>query len=167
MSFMEQTAARYTTRNYSDRPVEEEKIDMILEAGNRSPSAKNLQPVRILVARSDDALAKLAKTANLYGAPLGLIAIVRKDLAWKRPFDGKNFGDIDASIVMTQMMYEAQEQGLGTTWIGYFDPSVLKMELSLADDEEVSAVLAVGYRADETSANHGNRIPISEFVKYL
>ena len=164
---MEQTAARYTTRNYSDRPVEEEKIDMILEAGNRSPSAKNLQPVRILVARSDDALAKLAKTANLYEAPLGLIAIVRKDLAWKRPFDGKNFGDIDASIVMTQMMYEAQEQGLGTTWIGYFDPSVLKMELSLADDEEVSAVLAVGYRADETSANHGNRIPISEFVKYL
>lgn len=167
MSFMEQTAERYTTRSYSEKPVEKEKIDMILEAGNRSPSARNLQPVRVLVAASDDSLARLAKAANLYGAPLGLVAIVRRDLAWKRPFDGKNFGDIDASIVMTQMMYEAQEQGLGTTWIGYFDPSVLRTELRLTDNEEISAILAVGYRADETSANHGNRIPMSEFARYL
>lgn len=167
MSFMEQTAERYTTRSYSEKPVEKEKIDMILEAGNRSPSARNLQPVRVLVAASDDSLARLAKAANLYGAPLGLVAIVRRDLAWKRPFDGKNFGDIDASIVMTQMMYEAQEQGLGTTWIGYFDPSVLRTELRLTDNEEVSAILAVGYRADETSANHGNRIPMSEFARFL
>lgn len=167
MSFMEQTEARYSSRKYSERPVEKEKIDAILEAGRRSPSAKNLQPTRVLVAESPDALGRIAKAANLFKAPVGLVVISKRDTAWKRPFDGKNFGDIDASIVMTQMMYEAQELDLGTVWIGYFDPAVLKSELALGEDEEVSAILAVGYRADETSANHGNRIPMSEFAKRI
>lgn len=167
MSFMEQTAERYSSRKYSNEPVEKEKIDAILEAGRRSPTAKNLQPARILVAETPESLGKLAKTANLYKAPVGLVVVVRTDVAWTRPFDDKNFGDIDASIVTTQMMYEAQEQGLGTVWIGYFDPAVLKKELGLAENEEVSAILAVGYRADDTSNNHGNRIPMSEFAERI
>ncbi len=167
MTFMELTAERYSSRKYSSKPVEKEKIDAILEAGRLSPTAKNLQPVRVLVAETPESLGKLAKTANLYGAPVGLVVIARTDIAWTRPFDCKNFGDIDASIVTTQMMYEAQEQGLGTVWIGYFEPAVLKGELCLAEKEEVSAILAVGYRADETSRNHGNRIPMCEFAKRI
>lgn len=81
-----------------------------------------------------------------------------------RPFDGKNFGDIDASIVTTQMMYEAQELGLGSVWIGYFEPNIIKEEFGLGENEEASSILAVGYRADETSANHGKRNPMYEFA---
>ena len=163
MDFMGLAEERYSSRKYSDRPVEQEKVDAILEAGRLAPTAKNLQPVRVLVADTPEAHAKLAKTARLYGAPLGLVAVVDRDVSWTRPFDGKDFGDIDASIVITQMMYEAQSLGLGSVWIGYFDPAVLKEELGLKESEEVSGILAVGYRADETSNNHGNRKGIDEF----
>ncbi len=87
MSFMELTAERYSSRKYSSKPVEKEKIDAILEAGRLSPTAKNLQPVRVLVAETPESLGKLAKTANLYGAPVGLVVIARTDIAWTRPFD--------------------------------------------------------------------------------
>ncbi len=163
MDFIGLAKDRYSSRKYSDRPVEQEKVDAILEAGRLAPTAKNLQPVRILLADTPEAHAKLKKTANLYGAPLGFVAVVDKDVSWTRPFDGKDFGDIDASIVLTQMMYEAQSLGLGSVWIGYFDPAVLKEELGLKENEEVSGILAVGYRDDETSRNHGVRKAPEEF----
>ncbi len=167
MTFIDLANERYSSRKYLDTPVENEKIESILEAGRMSPTAKNLQPARVIVAESQEALAKLGKTARLYGAPLGLVVVVDVEKAWVRPFDGKNFGDIDASIVVTQMMYRAQELGLGSVWIGYFDPVILKEELGLKDNEEVSAILAVGYKDDDTSANHGNRMPASEFSERI
>ncbi len=167
MTFMDLVNERYSSRQYLDKPVEKEKIDSILEAGRMSPTAKNLQPVRVLVADDDESLGKLGKTARLYGATLGLAVIVDTEKAWVRPFDGKNFGDVDASIVMTQMMYRAQELGLGSVWIGYFDPKVLKVELGLDDTEEVSSILAIGYKDDETSTNHGVRKPMDEFSKAI
>lgn len=157
MTFMELAAGRYSSRCYQDRPVEAGKIDAIVEAGRLAPTAKNLQPVRVIVADDADGLGRIAKTANLYGAPLGIVVVADTDRAWRRPFDGKSFADIDASIVTTQMMYEAQDLGLGTVWIGYFDPAVIRSEFGLAENEEPSAILAVGYRADETSRNHGKR----------
>lgn len=167
MDFMGLAEERYSSRKYEDRPVEPEKVEAILEAGRLAPTAKNLQPVRVLVADTPGAHEKLAKAANLYGAPLGLVAVVERDVSWTRPFDGKDFGDIDASIVITQMMYEARSLGLGSVWIGYFDPAVLKRELGLKGSEEVSGILAVGYSADETSPNHGNRKGIDLFAGRL
>ncbi|MDO5861708.1 MAG: nitroreductase family protein [Thermoplasmata archaeon] len=164
MSFMELAEERYSSRQYQDRPVEKEKVDAILEAGRIAPTAKNLQPARVIVVDSAEGMAKIAKTARLYGATLALIVVADSERAWVRPFDGKNFGDIDASIVTTQMMYEAQELGLGSVWIGYFDPKLIKEEFGLAESEEASSILAVGYRADETSANHGKRNPMDVFA---
>lgn len=163
MTFMELARERYSSRAYQDRPVEEEKVRAILEAGRIAPTAKNLQPARVIAASSPEALGRIAKTARLYGAPLGLIVVSDSAKAWTRPFDGKSFADIDASIVTTQMMYAAQELGLGSVWIGYFDPAVIKAEFGLGETEEASAILAVGYRADETSRNHGVRNPPGEF----
>jgi len=167
MDFEELVRERFSARSYLDRPVEKEKIEAILEAGRLAPSAKNLQPTRVLVAEGAEALSKISKGANLYGAPLALVAVSERDAAWTRPFDGKNFGDIDASIVVSQMMYAAQDLGLRSVWIGYFDPAVMKKELDLDDGEEVSSVLAVGYSSEQTSRNHGNRIAMSEFARRL
>lgn len=165
MTFMELAEGRYSSRKYRDAPVEDAKIDLILEAGRLAPSAKNLQPVRIIAVSSAEGLAEVSRTARLYGAPLALIVVADSSRAWRRPFDDKVFGDIDATIVATQMMYEAQELGLGSVWIGYFDPAAIKESFGLAADEEASAIIAVGYRDDETSANHGVRKPMSEFAE--
>lgn len=161
--FDELTRIRYSSRRYTDRPVEKEKVDIILEAGRNAPTARNLQPVRVLVADDDESLGKLAKAANLFGARLGLVAVADRSKAWTRPFDGKCFADIDGSIIITQMMYAATELGLGTLWIGHFDPAVLSKELDISDDEEIVSILAVGYKDDETSPNHGKRKPMSDF----
>lgn len=145
--------------------MSEEDLNRILEAGRLSPTAKNLQPVRVIIADTPESLGKVSETARLYGAPLALIVVADSSKAWQRPFDGKVFGDIDASIVTTQMMYEATDLGLGTVWIGYFDPAIIKAEFGLGETEEASAILAVGHRADETSANHGVRMPIGDFAR--
>lgn len=165
MSFMTLAEERYSSREYTDEPVSEEDTGRILEAGRLAPSAKNLQPTRVIAVSSPEGLAAVSRTARLYGATLALIVVADGSKAWVRPFDGKAFGDIDATIVAAQMMYEAQDLGLGSVWIGYFDPAAIKESFGLAADEEASAIIAVGHRADDTSRNHGVRKPMEEFAE--
>lgn len=64
MDFTELAAKRYSVRNYADRPVEPEKIQAVLEAGRLAPTAKNLQPQRIRVIQSPEALAKIREVVR-------------------------------------------------------------------------------------------------------
>ena len=73
MSFIEIAKKRYSVRNYSDRKVEKEKLEKILQAAHVAPTAANLQPVRLLVVESKKVLEKIGKGANFYGAPLAII----------------------------------------------------------------------------------------------
>ena len=59
MEFMKLAAQRYSVRKFSDAPVEPEKLSAVLEAGNVAPTAKNLQPQRIYVLSSVEALEKV------------------------------------------------------------------------------------------------------------
>ena len=54
MDFAKLSAERYSLRKYSDKPVEEEKLALILEAGRNAPTAHNLQPQRIFVIKSPE-----------------------------------------------------------------------------------------------------------------
>ena len=56
MTFMELAKNRYSERYFDSRPVEQDKIDKILEAGQASPTACNYQPQRIYVIRSREAM---------------------------------------------------------------------------------------------------------------
>lgn len=60
------------------------------------------------------------------GAPLAIIVCADHNKAWVRPFDKKQTGDIDASILTDHMMLQATELGLGTVWVCYFKPDVIK-----------------------------------------
>lgn len=93
--------------------------------------------------------------------------MLTNNVAWKRPFDGKNTVDIDASIVTDHMMLQATELGLGTVWICYFKPDVLKKEFNIPDHVEPVNILAVGYAAGESSSpdRHDKlRKPLKETV---
>lgn len=74
--------------------------------------------------------------------------------------------DIDASIVTTQMMYEATDMGLGTLWVCMFDPDVIRRNFDLPDNMIPVNILVVGHRDDETSKNHLVRIPMDEFASF-
>ena len=169
MNFLDLAKSRYSVRNYSEKKVESEKLNRILEAAHVAPTAANLQPVRLLVVQEENALTKIGKAANIYGAPLAIIVCSDHSVAWKRPFDNKQTTDIDASIVTDHMMLEATELGLGTVWVCYFKPDVIKQEFNLPDTLEPINILAIGY-SDEQPASpkrHATqRIPLSEFVSY-
>ena len=166
MDFIELARKRYSSRKYKSDKVEDDKIRSILEAGRLSPSARNDQPVRVIAVRSQEGLRKLGEACNIYDAPLALIVCADRDRTWTRSYDGMKTTDIDASIVTTQMMYEATDMGLGTLWICMFKPDVIRKNFGLPDNMVPVNILAVGYKDDETSKNHGVRIPMDEFVRY-
>lgn len=149
MSFLELAKIRYSVRKYQEKKVEEEKLLKILEAGRIAPTGANTQPQRIIVIREKEGLEKLSKCANIYGAPLALIICADHGVSWKRPHDGKDIAELDASIVTDHMMLQATELNLGTCWICYFDAKVMRVEFNIPDSYEPLNILAIGYSLNE------------------
>lgn len=169
MNFIENATKRYSVRKYTDQKVEPEKLEKILEAARVAPTAANLQPVHLLVVQSPEGLEKIAKGARLYGAPLAIIVCADHKKAWVRPFDQKQTTDIDASILTDHMMLAATELGLGSLWICYFKPDVIKAEFDLPDHLEPINLLAIGYadgEAADPNRHSQTRIPMEQLVSY-
>lgn len=145
MEFSELAKKRYSVRSYNGKKVEKEKLEKILEAAHVAPTAANLQPVRLLVIQQEEGLEKLSKAANIYHAPLAIVVCADHDKAWVRPFDKKQTCDIDASILTDHMMLQASELGLGSVWICYFKPYILREEFCIPKNLEPVNILAVGY----------------------
>lgn len=169
MSFLELAKRRYSVRSYTAQKVETEKLDKILQAAHAAPTAANLQPVHLIAVQGKDGLDKIGKAANIYGAPLAIIVCADHSRAWVRPFDRKQTADIDASILTDHMMMEATELGLGTVWICYFQPDMIREAFGLPDNLEPLNILAVGYSNEETAdpeRHSQTRIPIEELVSH-
>lgn len=168
MNFLELIRERYSCRNFSTKEVEKEKIQKILEAARLAPTARNLQPQRLLILTQKEQLKKLS-ICTQYGwnAPVIIITFYDKLVSYKRDkYDNKEFGDIDTSIVTTQMMLEAQNLGLGTTWIGSFDPKKLIDTFEIPENLIPVAILAIGYPSSESTPSklHFQRKETSDFV---
>lgn len=169
MSFIKLAEERYSLRTFSNKPVEKEKLDLVLRAGQLSPTACNNQPQRILVIESEEALEKLKKcTKYHFNAPMALLVCYDKNASWKRSYDGDDSGVVDASIVATHMMLQAAEIGLGTTWVGYFDPALIIKEYELPENYVPVALLPIGYPSVDAkpSSGHYQRISIDKSVFY-
>ena len=170
MDFLNIAKSRCSIRSYTDQKVEKEKLDKILEAAHVAPTAANLQPVRLLVVQEKENLNKIGKAANIYQAPLAIIVCADHSKAWTRPFDGKQTTDIDASILTDHMMLQATELGLGSVWICYFKPEIIKQEFHLPETLEPVNILAVGYSAETPASperHSGQRISINELVSFM
>lgn len=169
MSFLELAQKRYAVRKYTGTKVEEEKLNLILEAGRVSPTGKNNQPYKLLILREESGLAKLKKAANVFSAPLAIIVCGDWNAAWVNSIDGKNIMDIDASIVTTQMMLQATELGLGTLWVCRFDPEIIRQEFDLPSHIIPVNILAIGYASGEAASQDRHattRKPLKELVVY-
>lgn len=170
MEFLELAKQRFSCRMYSDKKVEKEKIDRILEAARLAPTARNYQPQRILVLTEEEELKKLSNcTPYGWNAPVIMIVFYDKEKSYKRDsYDNKEFGDIDASIITTHMMFEAEELGLGTTWIGAFDPKKVMEIYNVPQNFVPVAILPIGYPSDDAHPSkwHTERNEKSEFVHW-
>ena len=160
---------RYSVRKFKKQTVEKEKLDLILEAGRIAPTACNYQPQRIMVIEDSAAYEKLRQcTPCHFDAPVVLMICYDKTTCWKNKTNSTIGGDVDASIVTTQMMLEAAELGLGTTWVGAFNLQKIRELFSLPDYLVPVALLPIGYPADEVEPHpwHFKRFDIDHTVFY-
>lgn len=171
MEFMELIASRYSVRSFSAKKIEEEKINILLKAASLAPTACNNQPQKLYVCNSVEAMDKLKNVSKfVFGAQTAIIFTADGNLVWRNPFSSDyHTGEIDCSIVCTHVMLQAWELGIGSCWIGYFDPDKIKTAFSLPDPEQVVAILLLGYPSENSKPSAGHNLcrSMEEMVKYL
>lgn len=170
MDFLELAADRYSVRSYSDRPIESEKMERILKAGQLAPTAVNFQPQKIYVLKSPEAIGKIRSlTRFAYDAPVVLLVCADKTKVWRSPSEhGYDTGEMDASIVCTHMMLEAWALGIGSVWVRGFDSRQVAKVFDLPEQVQPICLLPIGYPSDESVPYeewHSTFRPLSETVE--
>ena len=170
-SFMDIAKKRYSVRKFSGRPIEKEKLNIVLEAASAAPTAKNQQPQRIYILQSKESLEKLDTLTHCrYGAGTVLLFTYNKDEDWQNPLEnGIRSGIEDASISAAHAMLQAAELGLGTCWCNYFENSRLEKIFSLPENEKAVLIMPIGYAADSSkpAPAHWQRKEIKEIIRHL
>ena len=174
MDFSELAQKRYSVRKYdSSRPVEEEKLQRLLEVGALAPSACNGQPYMITVLRGDQ-----AKRASKYvmgmgmnkftaDAPVLLVISERpycKTAALGAKIKNNDYRSMDIGILASYITLEAAELGLGSCILGWLDDRELRKVCDLS--EPVRLVITLGYSVEEEIPDK-KRKNIDELVKYI
>lgn len=170
-SFMDLARERYSCRRFSDRPVDAEKLGLVLEAARIAPTAKNLQPEHIYVLQSAEALAKVDELTHCrFGAPVVLLFCYDTSEEWKNPLEeGVHSGVEDASIAATHAMLEAAELGLATCWVNYFPNTRLERSLGLPASRRSVLLMPLGFAdaAAHPAHLHNESKPLDQMVTYL
>lgn len=150
MDFLELAEKRYSVRAYQDKPVEEEKIKMVLEAARLAPTAANRQPFRLLIIPTkgrQDQLGRIYPRDWFVQAPyiIGICAVSSE--AWVRR-DGRSYSVVDATIAMDHLILAAAFLGLGTCWVAAFDEAAAREVLQIPAEWDPVAFTPLGYPAD-------------------
>lgn len=167
MEFAELIQDRYSVRAYKSDPVEDEKLQSVLNAARLAPTACNKQPFRIVVVHTSG---KQQELRRIYGAdwfstpPIVICVCAIASEAWVRGADSKAHEQIDAAIAMDHLILAAANEGLGTCWICAFDPSAAREVLGLPDGVEPIAFTPLGYPAD--TPRQKTRKCLEELVRY-
>lgn len=170
MTFQELAKQRYSCRKFSDRKVEQELLDKIVEVAIAAPTAVDRQPVQVFLMESDQAKEAICSVTRFsFGAEHFLVVGAKQEEAWVRKYDGRNFADVDASIVATHIMMEIADLGLGTTWVGHFDAPRLQELCPQLQGLDLIAIFPIGYPAedDEPSPRHFERKTKEELFAVL
>ncbi len=170
--FLSLAKERYSCRKLRGGPIPRDMLEKILEAGLCAPTAHNNQPFKIWVLEGPEALAavKAAAPFPFVEAVDCVLAVgTNPATAWVRPFDGKNFADVDGAIVVTQMMLALKDLGLDSTWVGHFEADKLKAALPEMIPYNLIALLPLGWATEEAKPSrlHEDRKPREEMVSYL
>ena len=170
MEFREVIKNRYSCKKFNGEKVAPEKIEAILEAGRVAPTAKNLQEQHVYVVQSEEMLAKIdALTPCRYNAPTVLVVAFDKNNVFTYPGEKRDSGVEDATIVATHMILAAEDEGVDSCWVNFFDPDKAAEALGLPENEEVLMLMDLGYAAEGAGPlpNHASRKPLEETVTYL
>ncbi|MBT3878362.1 MAG: nitroreductase [Candidatus Scalindua sp.] len=167
MDFYETINLRRSIRAYKKDPVENDKLDRILNAARLAPTAANRQPFSLIVVKNEQVKYKLKDAYSqewFYTAPVIICACASPGTAWKRN-DGKAYVDVDVAIAMDHLILAASAEGLGTCWIAAFKPEVVRDALNIPDNLEPLILTPLGY--PEVIPEPTFRKPLEEMVKEI
>jgi nitroreductase len=168
MDFFEVVKDRRSIRAFKSQPVEEDKLQRILEAINRAPSAGNLQAYEVYLVRAGQLRAALVKAAGdqafVAQAPIVLVFCTHPERAEARY--GQRGTELytlqDATIACTYGMLAAATLGLATVWVGKFDEQAVAGIVGIPAGQRPVAMLPLGYAAESPHAPR--RRPLADLV---
>ncbi len=155
--FQQLVQGRKSIRRYLDKSVEREKILLCLEAARLAPSAENAQPWRFLVIDNPDIRANFAEevfsgiySVSKFAAKAPVLILILAKLGFIVHRLGKqiqniNFHLLDTGIAGEHMVLQAEELGLGTCWIGWFNTRKARKFFKIPHKYKVISLLAMGY----------------------
>lgn len=167
MEFFDVITKRFSVRSYKPDMVEKDKLMKILEAACQAPTACNLQAFRILVMKTDgnrEALKKVYSREWLLEAPYVLAVCSVPEKSWTRA-DGKNYSDVDCAIIMDHITLAATALGLGTCWIGAFNPQAAREVFRLDKNMHPVVLTPLGYPNETRSEKR--RKPVGDLVSFI
>ena len=167
-TLMELIETRRSIRSYKDQEIEEDKLNYVLQAFRKAPSAKNLQPWKLVVIKNKKILSDIAIACNnqtfMEEAPVIIAACAKEEEAYGTMGGYMNSYPIDIAIALEHLILAATEKGLGTCWIGAFKEQLVKDILGVPDNVKVVALTPLGYPAREASVR--GRKPLTEIISY-
>ena len=166
MEFLELTKKRYSVRAYKSTPVEYDKLEEVLEAARMAPTAANRQPFQLIIIPTKGRESELLRIYNkpwFVEAPVVICACGITSESWVRQ-DGKNYCGVDVAIAMDHLILAAADLGLGTCWVGAFNPEEARKVLKIPDELEPIAFTPLGYPDDQPRDKI--RKPIEEIIRY-
>ena len=167
-TLMELIETRRSIRSYKDQEIEEDKLNYILQAFRKAPSAKNLQPWKLIVIKNKKVIKDIAIACNnqtfMEEAPVIIAACAKEEEAYGVMGGYMNSYPIDIAIALEHLILAATEKGLGTCWIGAFKEQLVKDILGVPKNVKVVALTPLGYPAREASSR--GRKPLTEIISY-
>lgn len=167
MEYTDLIAARYSVRAYRPEPVEDEKLQAVLEAARLAPTAANRQPFQLVVlhtAGREAEIGRIYRKPWFIQAPIVIGVCAISSLAWVRESDRFNARLIDAAIVADHLILAATNLGLGTCWIAAFNVEAARAVLQLPAEAEPVIFTPLGYPADQPVPKI--RKPLADLVRF-
>jgi nitroreductase len=167
--FQQLVRSRRSIRRYLEKRVEREKILTCIEAARLAPSADNVQPWRFLIIDDPDLKARFSKEvfSGIYfvtkfaaKAPVLILILARLDIIANRigkQIQNIHYYYIDIGIAGEHIVLQAEELGLGTCWIGWFNPRKARKFLKIPRKYKIVSLMAMGYYERKPSRERKRR----------
>ena len=178
MNFSKLIAIRQSVRRYEDKPVEEEKLNLLIEAVRLAPSASNSQPWKLIIVNDPELKTKVAKSTfnmlisfNKFSiqAPILAVLVIEKPKMITQiggKLKDREFSLIDIGIAAEHFCLQAADLGLGTCMLGWFDETAIKQLLHIPDQKRIGLVITLGYAKKDDLLRKKNRKNLEEMCHY-
>ena len=168
MQVLDVIRARRSVRRYKQDPIPEEVFSRVMEAARLAPSGKNLQPWKFIIVKDQGLKDRLAEASRrqlfIAKAPVIIVACGYPDRSYQHQGNYMTSWSIDVTCALDHLMLQAQEDGLGTCWIGAFEEKDVKRLLNVPEDVRVLALTPLGC-PDEQPRDRGRK-SLEEIISY-